>query len=313
MADDSFDQFQDSIYVLLDSAQYDQALEYLDNNSNNYSAFDFELSELKATIFLNSKHYQKAYEVWSDGHTKGYFYLLHPAMPSYKELKDDSAFLAISEVDLALRQEATDKATTKYEVVLPDNYDPKQAYPMILILHGGGRTMEQAKNSWQANSLNKCITVYLESYRYYNYHKYGWATGDQRGHDEIAAIYNELVEKYNIDRSTILLGGISAGGSMALDIAFNNIIPVNGVIGICPGKPRAFADSLVEQSQQRGLKLYFVSGETDFYKEYQKEMTAVFDQNNLVYQHHILDGLGHDFPENFPNWIDKGMAFLIQK
>ena len=313
LADDAFDQFEDSLSNLIDSAQYDQALAYLQENTSKFTQYDFEFSDYEAQIYLNQKEYKQAYQIWSTGHQKGFFYLLHPALSSYSEIKDDTAFLALSQKDLALRQSANDSSLTIYEVALPENYSSTSSYPLLLVLHGGRRTIEQSKNKWQADWLkNNFITVYLQSYRHYNYNKYGWASGDLRSRDEIAAIYNELLATYNIDRTKILVGGISAGGSMALDLALNNIIPINGLIGICPGKPTTFADTLVEQSKARGLKIFFVSGETDFYKEAQLQMTAVFDTKDLMYEHYIVEGLGHDYPENFPQWLERSCVFLLQ-
>lgn len=313
-ADDTFDQFEDSLYTLIDSAQYDQALTYLKQNTDKFKQYDFDRSDLEAKIYLNQKRFEQAYQIWSAGHQKGYFYLLHPANPLFSDIKEDSAFLALSRTDLALRRKANDSAHTIYEVALPENYSSSINYPLLLVMHGGGSTMERAKKNWQADCLKKdFITAYLESYRHVNYSKHGWASGDLRSRDEIAAIYNELLATYNIDTTKILVGGISAGGSMALDLALNNIIPADGLIGICPCRPKSFSDSLVELAQARGLEIFFVSGETDFYREEQQAMTAVFDTKDLRYEHHIVEGLGHDYPDNFSRWLDKGSAFLIQK
>lgn len=98
---------------------------------------------------------------------------------------------------------------------------------------------------------------------------------------------------------------------MAFDLAINNIIPVAGVFGVCPGKPQDFEPASINAAGRKNVRAYILGGKSDFYLPSQNEMAEAFKTSGLKYEQVVIEGLGHDYPEDFSRWIDTALDFLI--
>jgi len=124
---------------------------------------------------------------------------------------------------MRIRKDALDKSKIKYEIILPTDYDNQRSYPLMIILHGGGSTIEKAKLNWKSESLNRdYIQVFFQSYQYHDMKSFGWGIADQRARKEIKQCYNEILQEFNVDLNIIITAGISAGAYTAMDLVLNN-------------------------------------------------------------------------------------------
>ncbi|MFH2036866.1 MAG: dienelactone hydrolase family protein [Candidatus Zixiibacteriota bacterium] len=310
----SFIDMEERLWELKGDKDYDEALSLLDSIKNSYPENEFEITDWYGNLYLDTKQYDKAYEIWADGHEKGYFYLLHPQLPPFKEIAETDEFKKLSEVDLDLRSKALEKSKSIREIVLPENYNKTKKYPLLIALHGGSSTIERAKSHWHSDKLQSdFIIMFVQSYRYYNLKKFGWSGGDERARADIKALYEETVAEYNIDTARVVIGGMSAGGSMALDMAGCGLIRLAGFFGVCPGKPASMTDSEIKSMAERGVKSFIVAGETDMFRSRQDELMASFDQFSVDYDFHEIKGMGHEYPEDFSRWIDIGLDYLLNQ
>ena len=308
----TFDQLDTLAMNLIDADSAGQAIDLLIMHRDQFPAKDFEISSWVANLCVDNGDHDKAMAIWEDGHQKGYFYLLNPRMPRYKALESDERFKNICDNDSQLRREALKDSKTIYQAIMPGGFLPDKKYPMLIVLHGGGSTIERAQKNWKSDKLsNECITVFIQSYLHYDTKTFGWRGSDTTARNDIQNIYNELIAKYPVDTDRVIIGGISAGGFMAFDIMANNVIPIKGVLGVCPGKPRELDSTMAAGSNDRGVRVFMVAGETDFYTDRQKEMANIFDAVGLPYEYHIVEGLGHDYPDNFESWIDRGIEYIF--
>lgn len=278
---------------------YVQARSLLLQNLPDYGEKWFELS--KELIYLNEQTNQteKNLSVFEEAHQKGNFYTIHPMMKEYKAYLDFSWFDRISKADLQLRAEANEKSTTKFEIQLPENYQQHKNYPLVLIFHGGGKSMDDAKQHWNGPFVNQnFIKVYLQSYRHFDSKSYGWGNQDERLDKEIKVITSEIITKYKVDSLMLFACGISAGAGAAIDLSLRNIIPVKGILAICPTIPKMLNENQFDLVLNKSVKVDIVSGEHDHFLEQQKQMTRIFDQLNITYKHFIVEGIGHQYPED---------------
>ena len=312
---DTYDDLQKADAKLKDNKQYSEALNLIENEKEKFPDKEFELSAELADLCLKTEQYEKCYKVWENGHQKGFFFLIDPRFEQYKPIAENERFKNYAAADKALREKALEKSKTKYELFLPDDYDENRKYPLFFILHGGGRNIESAKNDWKRTApLNTdYIMVYLQSYLHYDHSTFGWRSSDERAFNDVKNILDEIKAEYKVDTSKIIIGGVSAGGVAAIDLAIHEIIPVKGVIGFCPGRPKAFDADKAEILKKNGVKFFFVSGENDFYLERQKQMAAVFDKIKIAYQLKIIPGMGHSFPDEYPAHLKIALHFLLSK
>ncbi len=103
---------------------------------------------------------------------------------------------------------------------------------------------------------------------------------------------------------------MSAGGTAAMDFAINQIIPIKGVFGICPGIPQEFDNERVEKAKLSGLKVMMIAGENDHYRPKQEEMVKVFIDQYISYEYIIIPGMGHDIPNDLSErWVEAVQFF----
>jgi len=311
--EESIDSLLKKINELEISKQYDSCLKLLSPYIITYNKNWFKIS--KQVIYLNEKLYkaQCNLNIFRKGHELGYFYLIHPALPKFKPYKAFPEFDTIARTDMLLREEALNKSKTIYELEMPKNYSAAKDYPLCFIFHGGGSSLKKVKQHWHSAKLDSAyIKIYLQSYRHYDSETYGWRSGDKRADDDIRAIFGELIEKYRVNTSNVIVAGISAGGTYAVDIAIRQVIPVSAFIAFCPGIPDEMDMDKFQGRKITSLKGYIVGGEHDYYLPKQRQLTELFDKEGLLYRHIIIKNMGHHYPDNESNYLNNAIVFLTR-
>lgn len=200
------------------------------------------------------------------------------------------------------------QSKTKYTVDLPTNYNENNSYPLFLVLHGGYGNMKQISKKWKSNILKeKFVMVYLEaSHLDSKPNKWGWRDVNKE-RKNIVTYYNEVVEKYSIDKFNIYIGGFSLGAKMSIDAVMNGAIPIKGILSICHGgqiSPMVNASYLV-QSIEREVGYVVVSGENDSnYKNESSMIKKLLEKYDGRFLYQDIDGLGHELPFDFKTKMD---------
>lgn len=307
----TFDKFKKIINELEREGKYSEAIDLIEKIWNRFPERRFDL--IKEREYLNDKtfQYEKNLDLWEDGHKLGYFFLLNNRMSRFKKYVRFSRFDSLIHRDSVLRKTALETSQTIYSMVEPVDYDPEKTYPLLIILHGGGSNLEMARKRWRLIPELKggYLILFIQSYRYYDSKTFGWKSSDLRAYREIRTCFNEIVNKYAVDTTKVLIGGTSAGGTMAFDLAFNDVIPVRGIIAFCPGYNPSIE---ISKSKNKSLKVYMLGGEQDYYLLRQKELAQIFDQAGIKYKHEIIPEMGHGFPNNYKKVLMEALLFLSQ-
>ena len=309
----SFDEVQTQINKLETAKDYAGAIEFIDSVKNNFPENEFEVILEKAYCNLKLKNYDKSMDLWEEGHSKGYFFLLRTRNPNYADIRESERFKNICDKDDELRKEVIGKSKTIYEVKLPKDYSEDKSYPMFFILHGGGRDLNSPKEFWISKTLNdNFIVVYLQSYLYYTSRSYGWANHDLRAEEDIKNIFDEIISQYKVDTKNVWMGGISAGGSAAFDIGLiNPVIPLKGIIAICPAiEGKDFTTGQVAELKEKNIDLNIITGENDWGLERQKQVMQMLDDAGVNYTVTIIPGMGHEYPPDFPTRLENILSEL---
>ncbi len=292
--------------------QYTEAIELLKGLLEKYPAENYDIGKELAILYGKTEEFDKGMAIWETGHKKGYYYFIIPRSADYKAYLKQKKFKDIFRNDHIIRKKVNDNTPLTYEVVTPKNYSKTKKYPAFFILHGGGSTIARAKKNWTSNSLtNDFIVVFLQSYIHYDMHTYGWKSSDPKTREGIKRCYDEIIANYPVDTSKVAIGGISAGATTAIDIVFADIIPTNGFITVCPGKPTDFKEEGIKSAAGSGKKGIIVAGEKDFYRPKQDEMINGFNKLGFKYLYTVIPGMGHDYPKDFPTWIDTAIQRLF--
>jgi acetyl esterase/lipase len=125
-------------------------------------------------------------------------------------------------------------------------------YPLFIALHGRGRSSEDDEaSSWKhACGLGWLVAMPRSSQLVWP-GAYGWDDDELAG-KEIAAHYERLCSQYPVDRSRVVLGGISQGGALAVHLALGRKLPVRGFLAVVPGNSVTEGLEALVQSVQGG-------------------------------------------------------------
>ncbi len=199
----------------------------------------------------------------------------------------------------------------RWKVVTPEGYDASRSYPLFIVLHGANSYLEDVLPVFKLERYKgDYLLAFIESTEKAQYAGYTWYREIDKGRATIRQCYEKITEAYRVDTERVIIGGFSAGGTMAIDIVLNEVIPAVGFVGSCPGKPRSFDDEKVRAAAGRGVRGVMIAGQDDYYGERQLDMASVFDEVGFEYRHILIEGLGHDYPEDLPERLDRAMEFL---
>lgn len=307
----------DSLLIKINKLENDnlfiEAKNLINSNINNDDNW-FELS--KELIYVNEKLglHEENLKIFKEANQKGYFYFIHPAMPKYKPYKQFEKFTLISQEDLKLLNESNKKSETIYEIQLPDNFDDTKNYPLIFLLHGGGKNINDVKKHWQVDELNqKFVKVYIQSFRHFDSKTYSWGLVNERLIKDFKNIYHEIRTNYKIDTTSVFMGSISAGANAVIEIALRAVIPVKGCVVYCPGIPGFLMKKEIQLIKNHDLKVFIVAGESDHFLSKQKILTELFDSLSLDYKYTIVRDMGHQYPDNEDKYVQEGLKFILNK
>ncbi|MBN2415544.1 alpha/beta fold hydrolase [bacterium] len=305
----TYDEFEIAVNSLESEERYEEAIGLTHRTRKQLPEHEFTF--IKELEYLNGKtgRYKENLDLWKEGHERGYFFLLNTRLPRFEPYLQFPQFDSLAATDARLRAEALKTSKTIYSTRLPDDYHEDSCYPLLILLHGGGSSLEKAQERWRLLNVMKAgyIVVFLQSYLHYDSESFGWRSGDTRAREDVSRIYRDLVSELAVDTSRIILGGTSAGGTMAFDLAFRKIIPVEGVIGFCPGRPAGL--EMRDLSGSR-VRVYMLGGETDFYLDRQKELAALFDDAGIPYIHTVVPGMGHEFPDHYQRFMSAALEYI---
>jgi len=208
-----------------------------------------------------------------------------------------------------------EKSKVKYEVHLPENYDPKKKYPLFIGLHGDGIcNIEEFSQYWKPDVFltNDFIFAYLQSSQVICHNGYGWLNDAKLARQDIKECYEVISKKYSVDQDNIIIGGFSGGAQTTLEIVMDNTIPIKGFIGLCAEeKTESFTKENVKLAAERGVKGVLLEGELVLPIESEEEMMKEFDEVGLQYEYYINKGIGHNPPKDFDEKLIKSLDFIM--
>ena len=274
----------------------------------NFPKEEEQASTILGFFYTKAGNVSKAIEIWESGLEKGYFYGLNDKAWE-KDYKDNSDFAKLMEIE----KNRDNASHVEYEVVLPTNFNSKNPYPILFILHGNWRNIEKAKKSWTSQMMNdKYISIFVQAYAHANGANYNWIPDDEKTKNEFKEIYDNIMSAYSIDNEKIIFAGMSAGGKIVLDFAFNEFVPMSGIILNCPVVPDSINDHAIKQFIEKNKRIGIITGEKDWALNNQKELISKIDSLEGLNKFTINKDIGHTFAEDFSVLLDAYLKWIIE-
>ncbi|MCX6238832.1 MAG: dienelactone hydrolase family protein [Bacteroidia bacterium] len=300
-----------------DSSIY-QKIEILENGLINvksrYEKYRIIFNSL-GPVYTSARQYDKAIDLWIAANKEGIFFPFDPKNKEYlsylQEYTNNKRFLDFISYNNELKNKASDSASAEYYVCLPSDFHPDRKYPLIIILHGGIGDNNATYINWDSELIRRgFISVYprgrvvVGSFA----RRYG-----SSGVADIKEVYDQVVLKYPVDTSKVILAGQSAGGELSIRLAYTDIRAC-GLLLAFPVKPGDFDDKKAIEFKNRSVRIVMICGEKDesFFPG-QQEMSVILNDSKVENRFIKYSKLGHGFPDDFSDQIDKGLLYLTKK
>ncbi len=130
------------------------------------------------------------------------------------------------------------ESPTEYAVLLPPEYNPHRAYPMLVVLHAAGHTPEREIQWWGGTAENPLqaqrhgYIVIAPEYAEPKQTSYDYAV---RAHLAVLTAIRDARRRFHVDSDRVFIAGHGMGGDAVFDIAmshphlFAGAIPITGI------------------------------------------------------------------------------------
>ena len=288
----------------------DSSIIVLEYARSKFPEHDEKATFILSFLYTKTKQDAKVLENWNYGLDKRYFFGIDDWQ--YKHFENNPEFNRLIKIDKQIGDSLSNLAQVEYEVVLPTNYSTDKEYPILFVFHGNNRNLHQAKLVWTSKVMeDKFVTVYLQSYIHMSTTAYQWKLNDERTNKEFKEIYEKMIKKYPVNKNKVIYLGMSAGGRQAVDYAFNNFLPVNGLVLNCPVIPN-IGDSSINTFVNEKKKIAIITGENDWALNNQKDLINKIDSIGGNSKITINAGLGHQFAKDFSTILDGYLNWILE-
>jgi hypothetical protein len=282
---------------------------FQDMNIRNNLIF-WELSFHYASL----EQYDKCFEILKRGQDEGLFYFMRTngnIFPPYlKELEKFDGYEAFIARNSELKDAANQHKTFEFMVQLPTGYTKKENYPLMLIMHGGIGSIPSMQFNYLSEKLQEdFIVVYTQGDIYVG--SYSRAYSRDNWNDQIISVYRQIISRYTVDTTQIILAGPSAGAYRSLLLGLNNSIPAKGLLLSFAVYPTESDSTLFIQAAEKGLKVALLCGENDWAIKQQKKLGYYLDKYGIENRFVVFPDEGHEFPENWPYYLETSVDFIL--
>jgi len=251
-------------------------------------------------------------------HAQAKLYPLHPALPAVSEhflepfrraSPPPSAPPRSTSARVGLLRAGEPGARGGFDLYVPEHYDGAQAWPLVVALHGGSGSGRDFLWSWlrEARSRDCLLVAPTSRGRTWSLH------APALDGDALFRLVERIAGEWRVDRSRVLLTGLSDGGTMTLlvgaaaDSPFTHLAPIAGVL-----HPMNFANGNL--GRLRGRPVWLVHGRLDwmFPVALAREAARILEQAGAALAYRELADLSHAYPReenaSIIEWLDPRRA-----
>jgi phospholipase/carboxylesterase len=191
-------------------------------------------------------------------------YPLASVMPTVSRwfLASDNAAIGAAQTDLPTGVMHAANETSErggFSLYVPEDYDPAHAYPLVTALHGGSGHGRLFLWSWLREARGRGVILVAPT-----------AMGDtwslmepQVDSDNLVRVLEGIAQRWNIDRSHLLLTGMSDGGTFTLLSGLDDGSPFTHLAPVAASFHPLLL-TMADQRRVKGLPVYLVHGALDW-------------------------------------------------
>ncbi len=306
--------FKQSIGLYLEG-QYEQAYQLITEQMDSFKDFETHLYNLRYCTACMAGHKDLTIQILKEAILeKGYWYSVDYLYQEedLKSIRDTEEFKELAELCRQRELEARETARPGLITIKPLNFKEENTYPLMMILHGNGQNALIAKENWHSSANKDYLLALPQSSQPQFSNSYIW-TDYLKGIEEVKVHYAQLLREYHIDQSKVIIGGFSAGTRASLYAVLTGAVEVRGLIlNGCWLPELKEWEPMFAALKEKGIKFYIICGDKDEISlDSTIQLAELLKEKDFPYILHIIDGMGHTYPENFERYIEEAINFIM--
>ncbi|HEY7280203.1 MAG TPA: hypothetical protein VID47_01310 [Actinomycetota bacterium] len=307
--DRAFDEAVAAAFELYADGRYDDALAVL------RAAGDVSLGRAAMRSYLVgclrsvTGHPDDAVEAFERGLERGEWWRPDQLRsdPDLAQLRDDPRFGAV--VEESTRRVAAADAEGRPELVLLDEPDAPDG-SLLIALHGGSGNAAEFATHWRAADRSGAVVAVPQSPlpAFPGGEMFHWPDPPEVAR-QLAGHLATIRRTRHVDR--VALAGLSQGARIALWLALRaEPEPVAGVVAVA-GAGLDQLEPMLPGAAERGLRVWFVTGDRDFAREGVLAAHAAFVDAGIDCRLTEIAGRGHAMPPELDEQLPEMLAFVL--
>jgi predicted esterase len=315
MSEPDFAPTRYQLLSLYNQGAYVEALDLLEREATRFPQQGL-MYHWRMCLAARANDPDKALGAFQEALSRGYWY---PA----RLLRDDEdlqslqglpRFEEMVAVSLERMAKAELSSTSQLLVIPPEGMAASPA-PLLIGLHGNSQSAQIAAEDWHTLHKRGWTLALPQSSQLLTADAYMW-DDFARGASEVERLCGELVGNQSVDPTRILLGGFSAGGGLAIQLAISGTLNARGFLVIGPYlRDLEVLSPYFATARNRGIRGYIVMGleEPAEGQELMLRTAALLKDNGIPCEIERHAKLGHAFPPDFDATLQKALSFLLPK
>ncbi len=214
-------------------------------------------------------------------------------------------------VAVCRERHAAAQAESKPALYVREPAKAVKPYPLLIALHPMSNTAEASLSYWEAACAKGWLVAAMQSSQMAWPGAYTWNDRD-KAQEEILEQFASLCEQYPVDRSRVIVGGMSQGGALAIRLTLNGSLPALGFLAVVPGLiERKLLEEWAGTVRGHPVRGYLVAGGRDPRREFFGQVCEILPKFGISCRMEEHPELGHEFPMDFEKSLKKALKFLL--
>ncbi len=200
-------------------------------------------------------------------------------------------------------------------IFIPPDYDSTKSYPVLTMLHGYGASPRSFIGDL-AEFFTENGFIYIVPYgtEVFGLSSFGW--GDVlKVEKKIIRETLNIIRKYSVDISNVILAGYSQGGSRTFSIAIRNPALFKGAIPIAGGFDEEGLKEHFDKLKGEKLRFYIMIGGKEREERLKGNQRAkeLLEDYGIKVHLKVFPNVGHAFPGDPEKEIGKALDFILEQ
>ena len=180
---------------------------------------------------------------------------LDPLEVSNPKIKPPKIEPPAGKPETGIVKRATADGEHKFQVYVPDDYDPNIAHALVVWLHPPGKNKDDDLEGFAALWEDHCAANKIILVMPISENDSGWLPGES---DVVVESIQDTMKRYTIDPRRVVAHGLGIGGQMALHLGFSSRDLIRGVAAV-----GAVTGNIKDNQPAQRLAFFLATGEID--------------------------------------------------